>query len=71
MSQYIPRKFVAAELAMQQKRREHGLKTGHYSKWPDKEKGPYIVLTHKIEQLDRLNATSIMNEAIKEGKNET
>lgn len=43
MSKYIPARFVNQEIFMQHKRREHGLKTGAYVKYPDAEKGPYIV----------------------------
>lgn len=68
MSKYMPRKVVEKELFMQNIRRQHGLKSGHYSLYPDKEKGPYIVLTHKVPELDALRAASALKDSLQQNR---
>ncbi len=43
MSKYLPRKVVEMEAFMQIVRRRNGLKDGSYVRYPDAEKGPYII----------------------------
>ena len=51
MSQYMPRRIVEREQLAQLKRRTEGLKSGFYVKYPDKEKGPYIIRAALAAQL--------------------
>lgn len=44
MSNFIPITAVAHEINQQYKRREHGLKTGEYIKYPDAEAKDHFVL---------------------------
>lgn len=43
MSKYISHDRVVAESYMQMKRRQHGLKTGEYVRFPDAVAGPFII----------------------------
>lgn len=43
MSRYLPPKVVELESYMQVVRRRNGLKDGSYVRYPDAEKGPYII----------------------------
>lgn len=44
MSMYLPRTAVIYELEQQEKRRQHGLKTGEYIKYPSAEAKDHFVL---------------------------
>lgn len=48
MSKYLPQKAQQHEFNMQLKRREHGLKVGTYVRFPDAEKGPFVLLASKV-----------------------
>jgi hypothetical protein len=58
VSKYMPYAVVKREYDMQQVRREYGLKSGTHVKWPDKEKGPYIILSKKASILDAIKAAA-------------
>lgn len=48
MSAFIPAQKVNREYFMQLKRREVGLKTGEYVKWPDAIRGPQVIRAYKV-----------------------
>lgn len=62
MSKYIPANFVNQEIFMQHKRREYGLQTGEYVKYPDAEKGPYIIKASLAERLRAEMAEKVVEE---------
>jgi hypothetical protein len=49
MSRYIPRTAIERESTMQVLRRANGLKTGDYVRYPDADKGPYVIKKSKLE----------------------
>lgn len=57
MSRFIPRNKVAHERTRQGNSKmrfvNDGLKSGSLVKWPDAEKGPYIMAKEKAEELTR------------------
>lgn len=62
MSRYIPRRAVEAEQFMQVVRRQNGLKDGSYVRYPDAEKGPYIIKANKLEQSQHAEVLALMKE---------
>lgn len=54
MSKYIPHAAVTRETNMQIVRRQRGLKTGAYVKFPDPDEGPLVVLASFAERLKKL-----------------
>lgn len=52
MSKYIPRTAVERETMQQIRRRAHGLKTGDYVRFPDSEKGPFVLKKSRVESTD-------------------
>jgi hypothetical protein len=51
MSRYMPARIVNRELNMQDLRRAKGLESGFYVKYPDAEKGPYILKASVVAQI--------------------
>ena len=68
MSKYIPYTAQVREYEQQQLRRANGLKTGEYVKYPDPEKGPYIILAKKAELIRQLEAAAAATAVIEENK---
>ena len=67
MSRYMPYSVVLREYMAQQVRREYGLKSGFYVKYPDREKGPYVI---KASQEAHIMATQAALDLEKEQNNE-
>lgn len=57
MSKYIPHASVTREFYQQIKRKLHGLKTGEYVKYPDAEKGPFVLRADKALELQAQQAS--------------
>lgn len=69
MSKFIPSAKVQQEAWRQHRSKtkfvNDGLKSGSLVKWPDPEKGPYIVTKEKAEELTKLVALEKEKEASK------
>jgi hypothetical protein len=64
MSKYLPYAAQVKEYNMQEKRRAYGLKVGTYVRWPDAEKGPYIVLANKFDELEQARIGEIVTQEL-------
>jgi len=62
MSKFIPPSAVMREAVAHIKRKVSGLKSGHYVKFPDPEKGPHIVLAKKLTEPAYVEAAKIWRE---------
>lgn len=68
MSKYLPHAAVVREQMQHLRRLNYGLKVGTHVRYPDADKGPYILKKSVVEKMQIEQAASIVKEAIKQGE---